>query len=64
MAMPSSDKYPSAKDKMLEALEVTLGNIMSLGPAKALESVPMPYMVWARVVKEAIDAARAEIESK
>jgi len=44
---------------MLAALQVTLGNIMSLGPSGALESVPMPYRVWADVVKSAIDKAKS-----
>jgi hypothetical protein len=44
---------------MLAALEVTLSNIMSLGPAGALKSVPMPYRVWADVVKAAIDKAKS-----
>lgn len=43
--------------EMLEVLKTTLGNIMSLGPAGALESVPMPFRVWAEVVKAAIDKA-------
>lgn len=42
---------------MLSALEVTLGNILSLGPAGALDDVPMPYRVWAEVVQAAIDRA-------
>lgn len=46
--------------EMLAALQVTLGNIMSLGPAGALESVPMPYRVWADVVKAAIDKAKSQ----
>lgn len=41
-------------DAMRAALEVTLGNIMSLGPAGALASVPTPYRVWAQVVAEAL----------
>jgi uncharacterized protein (UPF0128 family) len=44
---------------MLAALEVTLGNIMSLGQAGALESVPMPYRVWAEVVRSAIEKAKS-----
>jgi len=48
-----------AHAEMLAALQVTLGNIMSLGPAGALESVPMPYRVWADVVKSAIDKAKS-----
>ena len=47
-----------AHAEMLAALEVTLGNIMSLGPAGALESVLMPYRVWAEVVKSAIEKAK------
>ena len=48
-----------AHAEMLAALEVTLGNIMSLGPAGALESVPMPYRVWAEVVRSAIEKAKS-----
>ena len=48
-----------AHKAMLAALEVTLGNIMSLGPAGALESVPMPYRVWAEVVRSAIEKAKS-----
>lgn len=47
----------AAAPELLEALQTTLGNIMSLGPAGALESVPIPYRVWAEVVKGAIDKA-------
>ncbi len=48
-----------AHKAMLAALEVTLGNIMSLGQAGALESVPMPYRVWAEVVRSAIEKAKS-----
>tara|TARA_R100000365_G_C2748574_1_gene80543 strand:+ start:51 stop:392 length:342 start_codon:yes stop_codon:yes gene_type:complete len=47
--------------ELLEALKTTLGNIMSLGPAGALESVPMPFRVWAEVVKNAIDKAEGNV---
>jgi hypothetical protein len=47
----------AAAPELLEALQTTLGNIMSLGPAGALESVPMPYRVWADVCSKAIDKA-------
>lgn len=47
----------AAAPEMLEVLQTTLGNIMSLGPAGALESVPMPYRVWADVVRAAISKA-------
>ena len=53
-----------AHKAMLEALEVTLGNIMSLGPAGALESVPMPYRVWAEVVRSAIERAKSPCPQK
>ena len=43
--------------KLLDALLITRGNILSLGPAGALESVPMPYREWLRVVDEALLAA-------
>lgn len=39
-----------------EALETTRGNIRSLGPARALDSVPMEYREWLRVVDEALAA--------
>lgn len=45
------------RDALLEAMKTTLGNIMSLGPAGALESVPMPYKVWAEVCQAAIEKA-------
>lgn len=48
----------AAAPDMLEVLKTTLGNIMSLGPAGALESVPMPFRVWAQVVQDVI--AKAE----
>lgn len=44
----------SGHAEMLEVLKTTLGNIMSLGPAGALETVPMPFRVWADVVNSAI----------
>jgi hypothetical protein len=47
----------AASPDMLEVLKTTLDNIMSLGPAGALESVPMPFRVWADVVKAVIDKA-------
>lgn len=40
--------------QMREALEITAGNIRSLGPAGALDKVPMPYQVWLRVVEDAL----------
>jgi hypothetical protein len=48
----------AASPEMLAVLKTTLGNIMSLGPAGALESVPMPFRVWAQVVSDVI--AKAE----
>lgn len=51
----------AAAPELLEALKTTLGNIMSLGPAGALESVPMPFRVWADVVKSAIDKAEGNV---
>lgn len=43
---------PAAADKeMLEALQVTAGNIRSLGLAGA---IPEPYKIWLSVVEDAI----------
>jgi hypothetical protein len=42
--------------KMLAALDVTVGNIKSLGPAGALGE---SYRVWLRVVEEAKEDAEA-----
>jgi hypothetical protein len=42
---------------LLSALKTTRGNIMSLGPAGALDQVPMPYREWLAVVDEAISKA-------
>lgn len=44
----------AAAPSMLDALQVTAGNIRSLGPAGAL---PEPYTVWLRVVEDAIATA-------
>jgi hypothetical protein len=46
-----------AAPELLEVLQTTLGNIKSLGPAGALDSVPTPYRVWADVVQAAITKA-------
>lgn len=47
----------AAAPDMLRALRTTLGNIMSLGPARALDCVPMEYRVWAQVVADVIAQA-------
>lgn len=52
---------------MLAALDVTRDNIRSLGPAGALDSVPMPYRNWLSVVEAAITTGKqssARKESK
>jgi len=48
----------AAAPDMLEALRTTAANIRSLGPAGALDAVPMPYQQWLAVVETAI--AKAE----
>lgn len=47
----------AAAPDMLRVLRTTLGNIMSLGPARALDCVPMEYRVWAQVVADVIAQA-------
>ncbi|MFZ5520441.1 MAG: hypothetical protein ACOZD0_04475 [Pseudomonadota bacterium] len=53
----AQSRLAEAAPLMLQVLQTTLGNILSLGPCRALESVPMPYRVWAAVVRDAIVAA-------
>ena len=48
----------AAAPDLLEALRVTAGNIRSLGPAGALDQVPMPYVQWLAMVEAAV--AKAE----
>lgn len=49
---PAALSQPAAADKeMLEALQVTAGNIRSLGLAGA---IPEPYKIWLSVVEDAI----------
>lgn len=40
--------------RMREALQTTAGNIRSLGPAGALDQVPMPYQRWLAAVEAAL----------
>lgn len=47
----------AAAPDMLRVLRTTLGNIMSLGPARAIDSVPMEYRIWAQVVADVIAQA-------
>lgn len=42
--------------RLVEVLEVTAGNIRSLGPAGDL--VPVPYRVWLAVVEDAIKGVK------
>ena len=48
----------AAAPEMLDVLRITLGNIMSVGPAGHLDDVPMEFREWAAVVSRAI--AKAE----
>ena len=57
---PSNARLITAAPELLEVLKTTLGNIKSLGPAGALDSVPMPYQVWTQVVADAIAKATGE----
>lgn len=50
----------SAVPELIEALETTRGNILSLGPAGALDEVPMPYREWLAVVDAALAKALGE----
>lgn len=49
----------AASIELLEALKTTAANIRSLGPAGALDQVPMPYREWLAVVDAAIATAEA-----
>lgn len=44
-------------ERMAEALLTTAGNIRSLGAARQLDQVPVPYRIWLAVVEA---AARGE----
>lgn len=53
-------QYPLViADGLLEALRVTAENIRSLGPAGALDQVPVPYREWLAVVDAALEKAGA-----
>jgi hypothetical protein len=47
----------AAAPTLLAALQLTAGNIRSLGPSGALSSLPESYRIWLSVVDEAIAAA-------
>jgi len=47
----------AAAPDMYEALRTTSANIRSLGPAGALDDVPMPYREWLEVVEDALSKA-------
>ena len=47
----------AAAPEMYEALRTTSANIRSLGPAGALDDVPMPYREWLKVVEDALSKA-------
>lgn len=49
-----------ALEVALEALRVTEGNIRSLGPAGHLGPLYSPYVIWLRVVQEAIAICEAK----
>jgi hypothetical protein len=44
----------AANKRMREALQTTAGNIRSLGPAGALDQVPMTYQRWLASVEAAL----------
>lgn len=45
------------RDALVKILKTTAGNIRSLGPAGALDQVPMPYRIWLEEVEKALAAA-------
>lgn len=54
----SYERLCDAVSFLRDALQTTAGNIRSLGPAGALDAVPMPYREWLLVVETALAKAR------
>ena len=54
----------SSAPDLLEALEITAGNIRSLGPAGALAQVLTPYREWLAMVEGVIAKAKGEKEGE